>query len=155
MSSEFAAPGSSALVVDANILVRAVLGRRVLSLLESYTGSMDFLTAEQAFEDARAYLPSILTKRGIPADVTTPLLTEALAGLSGLVTRVPGEAFAYLEPQARERLAGRDEADWPFVALALNFGCPIWTEDQDFFGTGIATWTTDRVEIYLAAQTKG
>jgi len=26
---------------------------------------------------------------------------------------------------------------------------PIWTEDQDFFGTGIATWTTDRVHLYL------
>jgi hypothetical protein len=29
-------------------------------------------------------------------------------------------------------------------------GCPIWTEDTDFFGCGVATWTTDRVEIYLA-----
>ncbi|MEP7369704.1 MAG: PIN domain-containing protein [Dermatophilaceae bacterium] len=26
---------------------------------------------------------------------------------------------------------------------------PIWTEDQDFFGTGFPTWTTDRVELYL------
>ena len=26
----------------------------------------------------------------------------------------------------------------------------VWTEDADFFGTGIATWTTDRVELYLA-----
>jgi hypothetical protein len=25
----------------------------------------------------------------------------------------------------------------------------VWTEDADFFGTGIATWTTDRVELYL------
>ncbi len=27
--------------------------------------------------------------------------------------------------------------------------CPIWTEDADFFGTGVATWTTDRVELLL------
>jgi PIN domain len=26
---------------------------------------------------------------------------------------------------------------------------PIWTEDQDLFGSGVATWTTDRVEVYL------
>jgi hypothetical protein len=26
---------------------------------------------------------------------------------------------------------------------------PFWTEDRDFFGTGVATWTSDRVEIYL------
>jgi hypothetical protein len=27
--------------------------------------------------------------------------------------------------------------------------CPTWTEDQDFFGSGVATWTTDRIELYL------
>jgi len=27
---------------------------------------------------------------------------------------------------------------------------PIWTEDQDFFGNGVATWTTDRGEIAAA-----
>jgi len=29
-------------------------------------------------------------------------------------------------------------------------GCPVWTEDADFFGAGVATWTTDRVALYLA-----
>jgi hypothetical protein len=29
--------------------------------------------------------------------------------------------------------------------------CPIWTEVRDFFGTGLATWTSDRVEIFLSA----
>jgi hypothetical protein len=33
--------------------------------------------------------------------------------------------------------------------VALLLGLPIWTEDQDFFGSGIATWTTDRVELFL------
>jgi hypothetical protein len=27
--------------------------------------------------------------------------------------------------------------------------CPIWTEDQDFFGSGVATWTTNTVLMYL------
>jgi hypothetical protein len=26
----------------------------------------------------------------------------------------------------------------------------VWTEDSDFFGAGVATWTSDRVELYLA-----
>ncbi len=34
------------------------------------------------------------------------------------------------------------------MALLLDF--PIWTEDQDFFGSSVATWTTDRVELYSA-----
>ena len=44
----------------------------------------------------------------------------------------------------------RDADDWPVLACAMCLGGPIWTEDADFFGTGIATWTTDRVEIFLA-----
>jgi len=37
----------------------------------------------------------------------------------------------------------------PIVATALTLNCPIWTEDQDFFRTGIPTWTTDRIHIYF------
>ncbi|NJR60795.1 MAG: hypothetical protein HC769_19405 [Cyanobacteria bacterium CRU_2_1] len=35
------------------------------------------------------------------------------------------------------------------ISLMLN--CPIWTEDADFFGAGVATWTSDRVHIYLSS----
>jgi predicted nucleic acid-binding protein len=55
-----------------------------------------------------------------------------------------------MEAIARQRLARRDEDDWPILACALVLGYPIWTEDTDFFGCGVATWTTDRVELYLA-----
>jgi predicted nucleic acid-binding protein len=37
------------------------------------------------------------------------------------------------------------------LALALALKAPIWTEDSDFFGCGVATWTTDRVEELLSA----
>jgi hypothetical protein len=50
---------------------------------------------------------------------------------------------------ARQRIALRDEDDWPILASALALDCAIWTEDTDFFGCGVATWTTDRIELYL------
>jgi hypothetical protein len=25
----------------------------------------------------------------------------------------------------------------------------VWTEDQDFFGSGVATWSTNNIELYL------
>jgi predicted nucleic acid-binding protein len=43
----------------------------------------------------------------------------------------------------------RDKDDWHALARALQLECAIWTEDQDFFGTGIATWTTSTMERYL------
>lgn len=47
------------------------------------------------------------------------------------------------------RIGVRDPMDWPIAAAALALDCPIWTEDKDFFGVGIPTWTSDLVEIYL------
>lgn len=152
MISEPAAAVRKLLVLDANILIRAVLGRRVLSLLEAYVGRVHFLAPEIAYTDASTHLPEILTMRGVPKEAVANLLEqEVLRRLPMLVTPVPHEAYADLEPEARRRLRGRDEADWPIVALALRLDCPIWTEDQDLFGTGIPTWTTDRIEIYLAS----
>ncbi len=52
--------------------------------------------------------------------------------------------------QALQRIAMRDADDWPVLACAMAIGYPVWTEDADFFGTGVATWTSDRIELYLA-----
>lgn len=156
VSSEPAEPSRKVLVLDANILLRAVIGRRVLSLLETYAGRVDFLAPEVAFADVRAHLPQILAGRGLSSQVIDQLLErEVLGRLPMLVASVPHEVYADLEAAARRRLLRRDESDWPFVARALRLGCPIWTEDQDFFGSGVATWTTDRIEVYLEGSRSG
>ena len=62
---------------------------------------------------------------------------------------VPEEAYEHRRADALSRIESRDPDDWPVLAAALVIECPIWTEDQDFFGVGVPTWTTDRVEIYL------
>ena len=59
------------------------------------------------------------------------------------------EIYGEFEVEAKKRLASRDPEDWPILASALALGCPIWTEDTDFFGCGAPTWTSDRVEIFL------
>ena len=46
-------------------------------------------------------------------------------------------------------MAARDIDDWPIAAVALMLNIPVWTEDQDFFGSGIATWTSNKIELYL------
>jgi len=56
---------------------------------------------------------------------------------------------ALVEADARARIGHRDERDWPGLAAALLMNCPIWTEDNDLFGTGVPTWSTTTVEIYL------
>lgn len=134
------------IVLDANILIRAVLGRRVRLLLETYAPrGVRFFAPEEAFADARRYLPDLLKKRGL----SESWVTETLDYIGTLVELIETESYAALEQEARRRLAGRDEEDWPVLAAALALDCPLWTEDTDFFGTGVAVWNSNRVEIFL------
>jgi len=133
------------LVLDANILIRAVLGTRVRSLLVRYGGTFPFFAPESAFQEAREHLPAILSKRRIP--IVEGL--QVLDSLANIVQPVDSEAYSVFELTPRPRLARRDVDDWPVLATALALRSPIWTEDTDFFGAGVATWTTDRVEMYL------
>ena len=55
------------IVLDANILIRAVLGRRVRQIIEAYAAQgVYFYAPDVAFDDARKYLPALLKKRGKP-----------------------------------------------------------------------------------------
>ena len=137
------------IVLDANIIIRAVLGRRVWQLIDIYASQgIRFFAPDVAFDDAETYLPLLLKKRGNPdAD-----LSKSLQYLRILIEPVALELYAVFESDARQRLRGRDENDWPVVATALALACPVWTEDEDFFGTGVAVWTTNRIEIFLERQ---
>ena len=133
------------LVLDANILLRAVFGVRVLNLLETYENTVDFYAPDICFSDARKYIPSISAKRNIDSAPGIEVLNQ----LSRLVEIVDRDLYEEYESSARERMMSRDVSDWPIMATALLLKCPVWTEDRDFFGRGIATWTTGSVELYL------
>lgn len=118
----------------------------MLDLLREYAGRVEFMAPDVAFHDAREHLPGILEGREIPV---APAM-DTLELVARLVQTIEAETYASLETIARERIKQRDEDDWPVLAAALALGCAIWTEDTDFFGCGVATWTTDRVEFYLS-----
>ena len=132
-------------ILDANILIRAVLGKRVREILETHSARIRFFAPDTAFEEAREHLPAILLKRGVEPEAAFAVLDE----LPVLIGCIDSEIYGPFEIAARQRLQSRDEEDWPVLATALALECPIWTEDADFFGAGVATWTTDRVELLL------
>lgn len=134
-----------ALVVDANILVRAVLGKRVRTVIETYCDSVSFFVPEAAYGEAEEHLPRLVNKRG--GDPERAL--AFLRALRHLVELIGSDVYDEFEAEARERLGQRDPDDWPILAAALALRCPIWTEDTDFFGCGVATWTSNRVRVFL------
>jgi predicted nucleic acid-binding protein len=135
-----------AIVLDANILIRAVLGKRVRELIFGHSQTVKFFAPDIAYADARKYLPALLKKRCV--DVSAAMLV--LDRLEGIVQSIDAELYDDMQQQALQRIAARDADDWPVLACAMTLGCPVWTEDADFFGTGVATWTSDRVELYFA-----
>ena len=133
------------LVLDANILLRAVIGVRVRGLLETYGDFVSFYAPDVCFADARKYIPAISAKRLIDPAPGILLLDQ----LSRFVDVVDRSLYAEYGSSARKRMISRDIDDWPIAANSLLLKCPIWTEDRDFFGSGISIWTSETVELCL------
>ena len=55
---------SRALVLDANILIRAVLGQRVRLILEAHADDISFFVPESAYAEAEEHLAALVIKRG-------------------------------------------------------------------------------------------
>lgn len=136
------------IVLDANILLRAVLGIRTFSWIAEHREKILFCTPQVCYSEVAFHIPNIARKRQInPAQEQEALAT--LNELKQLVAEIGEDIYCGFKQEALNRISERDEKDWSIVALALAFGCPIWTEDQDFFGTGIATWRTKNIEIFF------
>ncbi|MBM3739330.1 MAG: PIN domain-containing protein [Acidobacteria bacterium] len=133
-------------VLDANILIRAVLGQRVRRILETHVDSVSFFVPETAYAEAEEHLAALTIKRGGDPERVLAVLRAIveLGTVAGL------DLYRSFEAEARKRLGARDPDDWPILATALALGCPIWTEDTDFFGCGVATWTSATIDIFLA-----
>jgi PIN domain len=64
----------NAVILDANILIRAVLGRRVREVIVENADVVQFFAPDVAYADARKYLPSLLEKRGIKSEPAMAVL---------------------------------------------------------------------------------
>ncbi|MEB3123732.1 MAG: PIN domain-containing protein [Snowella sp.] len=136
------------IILDANILLRAILGIRTFSLIAEHTDKILFCTPEICYREVALHIPNIAKKRHLsPLQEQEALRT--LNDLKQLVREIGEDIYGGFRQEALNRIQERDKKDWPVVALALAFGCSIWTEDQDFFGTGIATWRTKNIEFFF------
>jgi predicted nucleic acid-binding protein len=66
-----------AIVLDANILIRAVLSVRVRQLVTDQAADVSFFAPDTAYAEVREHLPALLHKRGVDG-------TLALATLNAL-----------------------------------------------------------------------
>src|SRR3954471_7419729 len=107
------------LVLDANILIRAVLGTRVFDILRTYSNVVRFVVTDVAADEARRHLPGICRKRRTDPE-------RALAVLEGILEKIEildAATYRDMEADAKELTSERDEDDWPTLASALALGC--------------------------------
>jgi predicted nucleic acid-binding protein len=104
-----------ALVLDANILIRAVLGQRVRHILEVHADSISFILPDAAYAEAEEHLAALVVKRG--GDPSKALIV--LKATAALATIVGDEFYGDFEGEARKRLGARDPEDLPVLAAAL------------------------------------
>lgn len=143
------APLVEMIVLDANILIRAVLGGCVRQLVETYAPrGVKFFASDVCFDDAEKYVPDLLKKRGRPhADVSA-----TLEYLRNVISPVYGDLYGAFEDEAANVCADETKAIGN-IATALELFCPLERKRQ-LLEMGIAVWTTDRVEIVPRMRTE-
>ncbi len=112
------------LVVDANAMISALLGGAAREAL--FSRKFMFCSAQHTLFEVQKYLPRLAEKLGRPE---SELLREYQ--LMPIVACQPREYDAQMETAAR-LIGNRDPKDVQILALTLQLGCPIWTEDHDF-----------------------
>jgi predicted nucleic acid-binding protein len=123
------------LAADANVLLSAVLGGRARAALE-HPDVEEVFTAETTLAEVQEYASLLAKKKRLSAD----LVLLAVATLP--VTVVDSSVYARSVSEARRRIGRRDPDDIDILALALHFGVPIWSNDNDFEVAGVEWYTT-------------
>lgn len=139
------------LVVDANILVSELLRVKGRALLADER--LELFVAARAWEEAQHELrkrTAMIAERGhLPEALAADVLAAGVA-LAEKRATVLGEAeYGRFKNEALARLPN-DPDDWPTVALALALEADIWTQDKDFLGCGVATWTSTTLRARLS-----
>ena len=126
------------LAADANVLLSAVLGGRARLILESPQVDQ-ILTVEQIMAEVEEYAGLLARKKRLAED----LVLLAVGALP--VTVVGRTDYAAAIPEATKRIEHRDPDDVELLALALAFNIPVWSNDNDFEGTGVHWLTTEKL----------
>lgn len=141
------------LVVDTSVLVGELL--RAAGRTRLGDGRLELFLPERMWGETSVELPRRVTafvrRRSLEPSIGDALVAACMAAIDANVAVLDEAIYSVLEDEARDRSL-RDPRDWPVVATALALGADIWTNDNDFLGTGVATWTTDSLQRWLDRQ---
>lgn len=138
------------LVVDASVLVGELLRERGRDRLGD--DRLDLYIPEQTWGEVQHQLPlriaAFAPRHSMSKTDANELVRLCLDAVEANVAVIDGAVLLTLEDEARSRVV-RDPDDRPLVAGALVLAAGVWTVDRDLLGTGVPTWTTGSLRVWL------
>lgn len=141
---------SEALIVDANVILSAVLGFRSRPLLENVSARRALITSAEVSDEVRRVLRRL--------DPGAPVLGEIADAILDSIEVVDavryGDNIAGAENRLRNATASRNGStdDAHILALAWTYDADIWSHDRDFAGTGWPSWSSANLAAALAEE---
>lgn len=141
------------LVVDTSVLVGDLL--RVKGRQRLADPRLELFIPEQTLAEVHVELPrrigAFAASNGLSSVHRDDLVVVTLQSVDNNLAVVATEIYHPFMDEALAR-SQRDPSDWPVVACALALHGAIWTNDNDFLGTGVPTWTTQTLQTWLDRQ---
>ncbi len=126
------------MIVDTNILVRCIRGRAAERVSRLLAGNVSLMVAHHNVAECISVLMRVFGLDGATAFSETMELLEPFE-------IVDSDQYEDLRDSADRRLRSGGKSDWPVLATAMVLDGDIWSEDVDFFGTGVAVWSSHNV----------
>lgn len=123
------------LVLDANIMISALLGRSFPILAGLFEAGVHLLAPVQQLAETRH-------KLGQRPELDPAWIDAQMQQLIEIVMPLHPALLEPFEAQARARLHARGQPDWPVLAATYATNGAAWTHDKDFFGSGASVWST-------------
>jgi len=118
------------LVVDTNILISALLKDDSLTARLLRINACSYYYPWDGLTEIDYYREYIISKRS--KYIQSSSFEHALQFVLGSVNIIPSEMYSYRMKDAFILMKDRDPKDTPFLALALQLGSPIWSNDRHF-----------------------
>jgi predicted nucleic acid-binding protein len=133
------------LILDANIMVSALVGKSFPLLLSLFEKGVLLLAPAQQLAETR----KTLTEK---FDVSENWVDSQMEQLNAVVMPLHPALFDKHEAVARSRLHQRGQPDWPVLAASMETASAVWSHDKDFFGSGAAVWSTSVLRKQLETE---
>ncbi len=121
------------IAADANVLLSATTGRAALKVFTH--SNLEVISTSLNIKEVWEYLPVMASKYHISLE-----LLESQFQLLAVRGYEPKDYQGSLV-MARRKIGKRDPDDIDLLALSLELGIPLWSNDGDFSGTGVEWYT--------------